>query len=202
MSEDTGNVKFVQNLNRETTLEKSLFWVEEPGCSSRTQNPAHQSADFSAKQGVTPGGNDLELFLGQSWVSSQKMGSVSRKTKKSNFFAFYQNPENIQRGDPWNKKNSKCSNLDKTCRTCGDHQKNKLGSDFEVFLHLVAPWEIKKESGYYWFLTTSTSMEAWPPVSGNLPPWRHGRPSQDKPKFQLAAQWSLVCSPHSQPGCI
>jgi hypothetical protein len=31
-----------------------------------TQNPVHQSADFSAKQGVTPGGNDLELFLGQS----------------------------------------------------------------------------------------------------------------------------------------
>ena len=31
-------------------------------------------------------------------------------------------------------------------------------------------------------------MEAWPPVSGNLPPWRHGRPSQDKPKFQLAAR--------------
>ena len=23
-----------------------------------------------------------------------------------------------------------------------------------------------------------------------------------QPKFQLAAQWSLVCSPHSQPGCI
>ena len=104
MSEDTGNAKFVQNYNREKILEKSLFWVEEPGCSSRTQKPAHQSADFSAKQGVTPGGNDLELFLGQSWVSSQKMGSVSRKTKNATFFAFYQNPENIQRGDPWKKK--------------------------------------------------------------------------------------------------
>ena len=23
-----------------------------------------------------------------------------------------------------------------------------------------------------------------------------------QPKFQLGAQWSLVCSPHSQPGCI
>ena len=23
-----------------------------------------------------------------------------------------------------------------------------------------------------------------------------------QPKFQLAAQWSLVCRPHSQPGCI
>ena len=90
MSEDTGNAKFVQNYNREFFLEKSLFWVEEPGCSSRTQKPAHQSADFSAKQGVTPGGNDLELFLGQSWVSSQKMGSVSRKTKNAIFFAFYQ----------------------------------------------------------------------------------------------------------------
>ena len=88
MSGDTGNGKFVQNYNREIFLEKSLFWVEEPGCSSRTQNPAHQSADFSAKQGVTPGGNDLELFLGQSWVSSQKMGSVSRKPKKSNFLHF------------------------------------------------------------------------------------------------------------------
>ena len=88
MSEDTGNAKFVQNYNREIFLEKSLFWVEEPGCSSRTQKPAHQSADFSAKQGVTPGGNDLELFLGQSWVSSQKMGSVSRKTKNATFLHF------------------------------------------------------------------------------------------------------------------
>ena len=65
------------------------------------------------------------------------MGSVSRKTKKSNFFSFYQNPENIQRGDPWKKKNSKFSNLAETCRTGGDHQKNKLGRDFEVCLHLV-----------------------------------------------------------------
>ena len=88
MSEDTGNVKFVQNYNREKILEKSLFWVEEPGCSSRTQKPAHQSAIFSAKKGVTPGGNDLELFLGQSWVSSQKMGSVSRKTKNAIFLHF------------------------------------------------------------------------------------------------------------------
>ena len=145
MSEDTGNAKFVQNYNREIFLEKSLFWVEEPGCSSRTQKPAHQSADFSAKQGVTPGGNDLELFLGQSWVSSQKMGSVSRKTKNATFFAFYQNPENIQRGDPWAQKNSKCSDLDETCRTGGDHQKNKLGSDFEVCLHLVGVWATKNE---------------------------------------------------------
>ena len=65
------------------------------------------------------------------------MGSVSRKTKNAIFFAFYQNPENIQRGDPWNKKNSKFSDLDETCRTGGDHQKSKLGRDFEVFLHLV-----------------------------------------------------------------
>ena len=101
MSEDTGNVKFVQNYNREKILEKSLFWVEEPGCSSRTQKPAHQSADFSAKQGVTPGGNDLELFLGQSWVSSQKMGSVSRKTKNATFLHFIEISEIIIRGDPW-----------------------------------------------------------------------------------------------------
>ena len=145
MSEDTGNVKFVQNYNREKILEKSLFWVEEPGCSSRTQNPAHQSAIFSAKQGVTPGGNDLELFLGQSWVSSQKMGSVSRKTKNAIFFAFYQNPENIQRGDPWKKKNSKCSNLGETCRTGRGHQKNKLGSVFATVLH--CRWWKKSEIG-------------------------------------------------------
>ena len=67
-----------------------------------------------------------------------------------------QKRKTMQRGDPWNKKNSKCSDLDETCRTGGDHQKNKLGSDFEVFLHLVGHWGIKKESGYYWFLTTST----------------------------------------------
>ena len=149
MSEDTGNVKFVQNYNREKILEKSLFWVEEPGCSSRTQKPAHQSADFSAKQGVTPGGNDLELFLGQSWVSSQKMGSVSRKTKNATFLHLIKIRKMMQRGDPWKKKISKCSNLDETCRTCRGHPKNKLGSDFEVFLHLVALWGIKKESGYY-----------------------------------------------------
>ena len=65
------------------------------------------------------------------------MGSVSRKTKNATFFAFYQNPENIQRGDPWIKKNSKCSDLDETCRTGGDHQESKLGCDFEVVLHLV-----------------------------------------------------------------
>ena len=100
MSEDTGNGKFVQNYNREKILEKSLFWVEEPGCSSRTQNPAHQSADFSAKQGVTPGGNDLELFLGQSWVSSQKMGSVSRKTKNATFLHFIKIWKNYPKGGP------------------------------------------------------------------------------------------------------
>ena len=55
----------------------------------------------------------------------------------------------MQRGDPWIKKNSKCSNLDETCRTGRGHHKNKLGSDFEVFLHLVALWGIKKESGHY-----------------------------------------------------
>ena len=51
----------------------------------------------------------------------------------------------IQRGDPMDKKNSKCSNLDETCRTCGDHQKNKLGSDFEVCLHPVGVWATKNE---------------------------------------------------------
>ena len=115
------------------------------GCSSRTQKPAHQSADFSAKKGVTPGGNDLELFLGQSWVSSQKMGSVSRKTKNATFLHFIEISEIIQRGDPWAQKNSKFSDLDETCRTGGDHQKNKLGSDFEVCLHLVGVWATKNE---------------------------------------------------------
>ena len=100
MSEDTGNGKFVQNYNREKILEKSLFWVEEPGCSSRTQKPAHQSADFSAKKGVTPGGNALELFLGQSWVSSQKMGSVSRKTKNATFLHFIKIWKNYPKGGP------------------------------------------------------------------------------------------------------
>ena len=51
----------------------------------------------------------------------------------------------IQRGDPWDKKKLKCSNLDETCRTGGDHQKNKLGSDFEVCLHLVGVWATKNE---------------------------------------------------------
>ena len=163
MSEDTGNVKFVQNYNREIFLEKSLFWVEEPGCSSRTQNPAHQSADFSAKQGVTPGGNYLELFLGQSWVSSQKMGSVSRKTKNATFLHFIEISEIIQRGDPWYQKNSKFSNLDETCRTGGDHQKNKLGSDFEVFLHLVALWGIKNPSfrNQKWRILEKKKHQKW-----------------------------------------
>ena len=98
-SGDTGNSKFVQNYNREKILEKSLFWVEEPGCSSRTQKPAHQSADFSTKKGVTPGGNDLELFLGQSWVSSQKMGSVSQKTKNAIFLHFIK-IRKITKGSP------------------------------------------------------------------------------------------------------
>ena len=126
-------------------MEKSLFWVEEPGCSSRTQKPAHQSAIFSAKQGVTPGGNDLELFLGQSWVSSQKMGSVSRKTKNATFLHFIKIWKNYPKGVPLGKKKLKCSNLDETCRTGGDHQKNKLGSDFEVCLHLVGVWATKNE---------------------------------------------------------
>ena len=51
----------------------------------------------------------------------------------------------IQRGDPMDKKNSKCSNLDETCRTCGDHQESKLGCDFEVVLHLVGVWATKNE---------------------------------------------------------
>ena len=120
-------------------------------CSSRTQKPAHQSADFSAKQGVTPGGNALELFLGQSWVSSQKMGSVSRKTKNSIFLHFveiFKILEIIQRRDPWDRKFSKCSKVHQTCRTGREHQKNKLGTDFEVCLHLVAHWAIKKESAH------------------------------------------------------
>ena len=32
MSGDTGNKKFVQNFKRETILENSLFWLQEPGC--------------------------------------------------------------------------------------------------------------------------------------------------------------------------
>ena len=74
-----------------------------------------------------------------------KNGVRISKNKKCNFFAFYQNSEIIIRGDPWKKKKSKFSNLDETCRTGGDHQKNKLGSDFEVCLHLVGVWATKNE---------------------------------------------------------
>ena len=65
------------------------------------------------------------------------MGSVSRKTKNATFLHFIEISEIIQRGDPWDKKNSKFSDLDETCRTGGDHQESKLGCDFEVVLHLV-----------------------------------------------------------------
>ena len=85
-----------------------------------------------------------------------KNGVRISKNKKCNIFAFSQNPENIQRGDPWKKKNSKCSNLDETCRTGGDHHKNKLGSDFEVFLHLVGVWGIKK-----WRILEEKKHQKW-----------------------------------------
>ena len=51
----------------------------------------------------------------------------------------------MQRGYPWNKKNSKCSNLDETCRTGRGHQKNKLGSVFATVLH--CRWWKKSEIG-------------------------------------------------------
>merc|ERR1712045_510907 len=45
--------------------------------------------------------------------------------------------KNDAKGVPLEQKNSKFSNLAETCRTGRGHQKNELGSDFEVFLHLV-----------------------------------------------------------------
>ena len=165
-SGDTGNTKFVQNFKREKILEKSLFWLEEEaGCSSTLKIPC-------IKVWISPqitGGHLWKWFRivpGAVLSIESKNGVRISKNKKCIFFAFYQNLEIIQRGDPWDWKILKLCKVHQTCSTGGEHQKSKLGSVLEVFLHLFALWGSKKKAP-----TTDAKSRFWPATPSKVQDW-------------------------------
>merc|ERR1712214_216396 len=72
----------------------------------------------------------------------------------------------IQRGYPWSKKNSKCSNLDETCRTGRGHQKNKLGS---VFASVLAPcWGLRDQKVEDFGEKKTPKVEDWKSILNKI----------------------------------
>ena len=116
------------------------------------------------------------------------MGSVSRKTKKSNFFAFYQNPENIQRGDPWKKKIQSSPIWPKLAGLVGTIKKTSWEVILKCSCTLLRPERSKKKAA-----TTD--------ISQLQPPWRHGRPCLATYLHGgMAAQARTSPSSNLQPG--
>ena len=74
-----------------------------------------------------------------------KNGVRISKNKKCNFFAFYQNFEKLSKGGTLGLKKFKVLQSGRNLQDWWDHQKSKLGRDFEVVLHLVGVWATKNE---------------------------------------------------------